>query len=378
MTLNQARSLATSHQPRFIKGDQTPRPLDPAQDGAHRLPGTKFFEWWYFDAHFDNGYHLVVALHTALFNIISRPAVIAIHLYGPGDWRKVEVAAFKPSEVSSAVGQCDVRLGPSRVWDAGDHYGVYIEQGSIRASLEYHREVEGLQIGTGIMFEDPASKQSFHWIIPLPRAGVSGWLWVDNERMAVSGIGYHDHNWGNLDLCQVLRNWTWGRVVADGYTMVFGDLVGRRTVDLHTNFAVLWQGAELLLSTDRVKICSTESQIEGRRRTDFCYPNHIDLQVDDSPLHIQAALHAPRVLDVIDFAQPRSRRESVRRVAEKIYFLSERLPLLGQWAKQRIGYGTYLRLQAGGELTIANQGRKDRRRADVLCETMDFSAVFQD
>jgi hypothetical protein len=350
----------------FVTGEQIPRPLNLVEDGAHRLPGDKFFEWWYFDAHFDNGYHLVVALHTALFNIISRPAVIAVHLYGPGGWKKVGMTAFKPSEVSSAVGQCDVRLGPSRVWDAGNHYGVYVEQGSIRVSLEYHREIEGLQVGTGVLFADPTSEQSFHWIVPLPRASVSGWLWVDGERMAVNGIGYHDHNWGNLDLYQVLRSWTWGRVITDRHTMIFWDLLGRRIVDSRVTAAILWQGPKLLFSTDQVSLYSSKSGI-GQRADAYC-PDRIKLQVNDNPLAVQATLRTRRDLDTIDFAQPQSRWESTRRMWEKIYFLSEMVPLIERLVKRWVGYGTYRRLEAGCELTVAT----DRCSGYALYEVMDF------
>jgi hypothetical protein len=374
MALNHVPFPATDHWQLFPASEQLPSRLDPTKDGAHRLPGAKFFEWWYFDAYFDNGYHLVVALHTALLSITSRPAVIEVRLYGPAGRRgAAEVATFKPSEVRSAVARCDVELGPSRVWDAGDYYGVYVEQGVVRASLEYHREVEGLQIGTGVLFADPVSGQSFHWVIPLPRASVSGWLQVGDERMDVTGVGYHDHNWGNLDLRDVLQRWTWGRVVADEYTMIFWDLFGRGAVHSRTTLFMLWQGSELLLSTDQAKIYSVESQIEGR--TDSC-PNHIKLQVDDGLLHVRAVLRARRVFDVTDFAQPRFRGESARRVAEKVYFISEKLPLLNQWVKRWVGYGTYLRLQVDCELTVTSQGQTDCWRGNALCERMDFGAAL--
>ena len=228
----------------------------------------------------------------------------------------------------------------------------------------YHREIEGLQIGTGVLFADPASEQSFHWIVPLPRASVSGWLQIGEERTTVSGIGYHDHNWGNLDLCEALQRWTWGRVTADAYTMLFWDLLGRGAANSRATSILLWQGPELLLSTDQVKFHSTAPKTEGRTL------EHIALQVNGK-LPVQAVLRARRVLDVIDFAQPQSRWKSARWAAEKIYFLSERLPLLGRWVKKRIGHGTYRRTQASCELTVAT----GRLRGQAFYETMDFSAV---
>lgn len=374
MKLSRVYFPPADYQRLFSPNEQTLRQLDPAEDGAHWLSDDEFFEWWYFDAHFDNGYQLVVVLHTALFNVTSRPAVIAIHLYGPDGWKAVEVAAFRPWEVRGIMGRCDVRMGSSRVWDAGDRYIVHLEQGRIRARLEYHREVAGSKIGTGILFADQVSGRSFHWVIPLPRASISGWLWVDGKRVAVKGTGYHDHNWGNLDIGEVFQRWVWGRVVADEYTLVFGELLGRGAADLRVIPFALWQGPNPLLGTGRVKIRFTESQIEGR--ADSRYPDYIELRADGGPLFVQTVLRTRRVLDVIDFAYPRFSGRKIRRAAEKMYFLAERLPLLGQQVKQWVGHGTYLRLQAGCELNVTDQGRTDCRRGNALCEIMNFRAVF--
>ncbi len=358
--------MQTSQQQFSLIDEWATTQLSPAEDGAHTLPGDKFFEWWYFDAHFDNGYQLVVALHPRLFNVSDRPAVIAVHLYGPDGWKAVEVAAFGPSETISAVGRCDVRLGNSRAWDAGDHYSVYIEQGPIRAELEYQTEIEGVRVGTGVLFTDPTNERSFHWIIPIPRARVSGYLWIDGERVAVSGTGYHDHNWGNLDLYRAIRRWSWGHVVADRYTMIFWELLARGRWDSHMTGAMLWQGAELLLSTNQVNMYSSEVGIDPGE--DVYNLDRIRAQVNDNSLMAQAIPQNPLVLDKINFAQPRFGRESARRMLEKICFLSERVPFIGQSVKRWVGYGTYYRLQAECELEVAEECHSGH----MFYEIMDF------
>jgi predicted secreted hydrolase len=360
----------TSYQQTFAPGMPTAKLLAPAEDGSHQPLDDKFFEWWYFDAHFDNDYRLVVAFHTALFSAVSRPAVITLHLYGPGGWKAVEAATFKPSATRSAADRCDVQLGASRAWDAGGRYIVRLAQGRIRAELEYHSEVAGIQAGTGMLFHDSASRRSFHWVIPLPRARVSGWLWIDEKRMAVQGIGYHDHNWGNLDLDQPFRRWVWGRAVADEYTLVFGNLIGRGEESPSLTPLVLWQGTELLLSTDQLKPHSAERQVEGQKG--LSYPHTIELQIDNGPQNIHAALQTEQILDIIDFAQPRSYWKSIRRIAETLYVLAERAPRWGQWVKRAINHGTYLRLQATCQLAITNQGHIARRYGHALYEMMDF------
>lgn len=355
----------TQHQIRLVD-EWIPTQLDPIEDGAHELAGNRFFEWWYFDARFDNGYHLVVALHSRLFNVSSRPAVIAAHLYGPGDGRTVEVAAFHPTETASAVEQCDVRLGSSRVWDEGNHYQLHIQQGSIRAELKYQKEIEGVRAGTGVLVVDPITEQSFHWIVPLPRARVSGYLWIDEERTAVRGTGYHDHNWGNLDLHRVLRRWRWGHVTTNDHTLMFWDIHGREAASSHITGAMLWKGSELSLNTNQVKLHSGKSVIFPER--DTFYLDCIEVQVDEGQPVVETILQNQRALDQIDFVQPQSSRETVRRILENLYFFSERVPLIGQLVKRWIGCGTYHRFQAECKFRIGLEYYSGR----VFYEFMDF------
>ena len=36
-----------------------------------------------------------------------------------------------------------------------------------------------------------------------------------------TGFGYHDHNWGNEAMFQNIKDWYWGRVVTDNYSLVY-------------------------------------------------------------------------------------------------------------------------------------------------------------
>ena len=54
-------------------------PLPLSEDGLHMDLGEKgVYEWWYFDAHLDNGYTLVVFFHASIPN----PGLIVLgHLF---------------------------------------------------------------------------------------------------------------------------------------------------------------------------------------------------------------------------------------------------------------------------------------------------------
>ena len=51
------------------------------------------------------------------------------------------------------------------------------------------------------------------------RARSSGTYKVDGETRQV-GVGYHDHNWGNVWLLKVIHDWYWARGHAGPYSVI--------------------------------------------------------------------------------------------------------------------------------------------------------------
>jgi hypothetical protein len=43
---------------------------------------------------------------------------------------------------------------------------------------------------------------------------------VDGEQHVTSGVGYHDHNWGNVGLMKVVHDWYWARGQAGPYSVI--------------------------------------------------------------------------------------------------------------------------------------------------------------
>ena len=62
------------------------------------------------------------------------------------------------------------------------------------------------------------------WFVEIPYGKVTGSLIYDNKEHDFKGNGYHDHNWGEGDLGQVMEEWYWGRVSINDYTIVFANL----------------------------------------------------------------------------------------------------------------------------------------------------------
>jgi hypothetical protein len=43
---------------------------------------------------------------------------------------------------------------------------------------------------------------------------------VDGEQHETTGVGYHDHNWGNVGLMKVVHDWYWARGEAGPYSVI--------------------------------------------------------------------------------------------------------------------------------------------------------------
>jgi hypothetical protein len=201
------------------------------EDGMRCDTGPGFFEWWYFDAHFDDGSTAVIVYSTkpplAKRTGLLKPGVnIVIHTPDGGDLRGYPM--FNPAQFSATRSQCDVKV--SHNWVRGDlhRYELHAEYGEIVADLVFTGAVPPWRPGSGITFYDEALIRYFGWLPAIPYGKVEGTLTYDGKAHKVSGSGYHDHTWGNVGLQDVISHWYWGRAHVAGYTAIFGEMTSAK------------------------------------------------------------------------------------------------------------------------------------------------------
>lgn len=54
----------------------------------------------------------------------------------------------------------------------------------------------------------------------MPQGQVDATLVLDGERQSLTGVGYHDHNWGNYSMIKLMNNWYWARAKIGEYTVI--------------------------------------------------------------------------------------------------------------------------------------------------------------
>jgi len=327
-------------------------PFDPAEDGDHYCPDPNFFEWWYFDAAFEDGSYLVAILHSSLYNAIDHKPTLDLRYYSPGSFPVVAIGRFDRTVYRAASDRCWVKIGDCLAIDEGDRYRLSLRQESLAAELTFWPQLPGWKAGTGHLFADPVSGHHFDWVVPLPRARVEGTLTVAGQQRAVVGIGYHDHNWGNLYLPAAFSRWTWGRVLAGDWTLIFGDIVGRGTSPAHVTPFMLARNDEILLVTDRIGVNGKDPAREPC--TGARYFRRLHLTTVGGPA-VELTLTARRMIEALDFAAPHlplARQRHLRGAAETAFYLAQGKTVVGRLVAWLLGKGSYLRWEADCRLDL--------------------------
>ncbi len=333
------------------------RPLLLEENADHYRAEPHFFEWWYFDVAFPDGGWLVAIFHSALFNMGDHRPTLDLRYYPPGGPPTVAIGRFSRQAYRTDPSHFRIHIGDSWVIEKEGAYHLHLSQPPLEAELTFFPRLPGWRVGTGHLFADLSSGQFFDWVVPVPHARVKGWLRVDGTSRQVTGMGYHDHNWGNLYLPSAFQGWLWGRVWGNKWTVIFGDLVapdgrGRVTpllIGCHNQVWEMRQGFWL------------------RDEGDGAPHLILEMAGGTGPT---LSLSLARPMESVRFAALRPWLVPMRRWAEPLFYLSQPVPGLGRVAGALLGDGDYRRWPARGTLRIAGKSVT----VQGVVERMAFSA----
>ena len=192
------------------------------EDGARtdNRPGT--YEWWYFDAHLADGAKLVVVFMNKDLATPQRPLEPTIRLnLDLADGRTFEkLVTFDASVWSSAQDHADVRIGDNRFTGDLHTYRITATVGDIAVDVTLEGEVPAWRPETGYMLFGEDRTREFSWLPSVPQGKVSATYSIGDERHQSTGTGYHDHNWGNVGLMEIVHDWYWARGQAGPYSVI--------------------------------------------------------------------------------------------------------------------------------------------------------------
>ena len=207
--------------------------IQPWEDGARTddRPGT--YEWWYFDAHLADGSKLVVVFMDKDLSTPQKPLDPTILLnLDLADGRRFErVVKFDPAAWTSAKDRADVRIGDNRFTGDLHTYRIIAAADEIAVDITLEGEVPAWRPETGYMLFGADQKREFSWLPSVPQGKVTARYSIGDERHQTTGTGYHDHNWGNVGLMEVIHDWYWARGQAGPYSVIASYITAHEKYD---------------------------------------------------------------------------------------------------------------------------------------------------
>jgi hypothetical protein len=209
------------------------RDIEPWEDGARTddRPGT--YEWWYFDAHLEDGAKLVVVFLDKDLAAAKKPLEPTIRLnLDLADGRSFEkIVTFDPALWSSATDHADVRIGQNRFTGDLHRYWIHVDLEDIGLDVTLEGEVPAWRPETGSMRFGPEQKLEFAWLPSVPQGKVTARYRIGEQWHQAMGTGYHDHNWGNVGLMEIIHDWYWARGQAGPYSVIASYITAHQKYD---------------------------------------------------------------------------------------------------------------------------------------------------
>jgi hypothetical protein len=121
---------------------------------------------------------------------------------------------------SASRDRCDVRIGDNTFRGNLHEYDIHFSHGEVSVDVKLTGQVPAWRPTSGHMYFGDHDEHFFAWLPSVPQGKVSLDLNIDGEKQHLDGVGYHDHNWGDVAMPKLINHWYWGRAQASDYSIV--------------------------------------------------------------------------------------------------------------------------------------------------------------
>ena len=227
----------------------------PHEDGI-RTDGDKgSFEWWYTDAEFDDHTQVVLIFYTKNYFDVpgpARPTADIVVTYPDGSKKRGAVQLPEGTKITAATDHCDVTIGNCAI--RRDDDGTYVLDYQDER-ITYHAVMTStlpmFRPSTGHWFFGDEDENVLGWLAAQPATTVKATLTVDGETKELTGAGYHDHNWGNVAMNDIMNHWYWARATVGDYHTICVDIIAEKKYGYKRLPAFMLAKGEAIISDDQ-------------------------------------------------------------------------------------------------------------------------------
>jgi hypothetical protein len=223
------------------------------EDGMRTHGGEGTYEWWYFDAEYMDGTKVVVVFYTKNGFDVKGPAcpTVQINITLP-DGRSLTnfVSEKRDTPIRASKTQCDVTIANSSVSYSEGKYVLHFTDGSVDYRCTMTSIIPMWRPKTGHWLFGDQGEKFFAWFVAQPSADLQAVLSIDGETRELTGNGYHDHNWGNIEMNRLMNHWYWCRANIGPYTVISCDIISEKEYD-YTRLPVMMIAKEGVILDDK-------------------------------------------------------------------------------------------------------------------------------
>jgi hypothetical protein len=228
------------------------------------------YEWWYFDAHLDDGATVVVVFYTKLNVNPNGPLAprITINLTLPDGRRFDKFYDTAADQFTASKERCDVQIGANRF--AGDlrHYRITAAIEDISVEIELTGAVRAWRPKSGHIYFDADGRASlFAWLPSVPQGAAHVRYKIGQKEYCASGSGYHDHNWGDVPMQTLMHNWYWARAKAGPYTVIAAHITATEAYGYETKTVYMLAKDNEIVADDDVAVSFETERVATDSRT---------------------------------------------------------------------------------------------------------------
>jgi hypothetical protein len=317
--------------------------------------GTKSgrYEWWYFDAHLDNGATVVVVFYTKPNVSPNGPLAprISIDITLPDGRTFEKFLDTGPELFDASKSGCDVRIGTNRFVGDLNRYHITATIEEISVEIELTGEVRAWRPKSGhLYFGSEGREELFAWLPAVPHGRASVHYRIGNEEHRASGSGYHDHNWGDVPMQTLMHNWYWARASVGPYTIIASYITATAAYDYKTQIVYMLAKDGKIIADDDAKVSFGADRVA------------IDAKTGKPVADVtRYTYHDADTRYVISFERQKTILQAI---------LTDRAPLLKRIIARLIGFdGAYHRFT--GKVTV------EKFERGVRVERLDNRAIWE-